>query len=137
MYKVMTDYILENIDEETTINVQCGCYASNRLEEEAVDAYYNLPTLRKFELHTEMTVQLAMEKHYLSEKLVACRNLLLGGDEGVKIDNPIFPEYQAWLQTEYEKWEERCRGIEADIDLEQTWWYEAEEPQEQYDPNEV
>ena len=116
MYHFMTGYIRDNISKDELYEIQGGDYCPGQLEEDAVDAYFDLPTLQKIELH-ELTIKnLKLEKR-LAEAKHAAAVSMPPFDE----TNPIAEEYGEFVQGLIDKIQKLIERLEREIQEEEQW----------------
>ena len=123
MYEYMCDYVQSNISKENLYDIQAGDYYSGELEEEAVDAYFELPILERIKLHDEMTVKLQNEKMLAIQKEEAFSS----ADCPFDSTSPIYEEYCEWRKEGHKKWENKYCDLDLLIQEESNWCSGAEE----------
>jgi len=137
MYEYMCDYVQDNISKENLYDIQAGEYYSSELEEQAVDAYFELPILERLNLHDEMMVKLKLDKLSAAQKEAAFSN----ADCPFDPQSPIYEDYCAWRKDNHQKWENKHCVLDLLIKEESNWCSGAEEgaenKQQMYDPVEV
>jgi hypothetical protein len=104
MYNFFTNYICDEISKEELYEIQGGDYCPGRLEEEAVDAYFELPIKERIDLHMQEMKNLEAERDRASGKEAAFIDAIL--DEACPFDmaSPIYVEYCQWCREQKEKW---------------------------------
>jgi hypothetical protein len=137
MYEYMCDYVQDNISKENLYDIQAGVYYSGELEEEAVDAYFELPILERIKLHDDMMVKLKLDQLNADRKDVAYSE----ADCPFDSTSPIYEEYCKWREEGHRKWENEYCVLDLLIQEESNWCSGAEEgaenKQQMYDPVEV
>ena len=95
MYEFMSSYVLNNISTDQLYDLQGHVYQEGELEEYAVDAYYEVPILRRIEMHeknlrvTKDTLDVAQKK---LKELNAAPKLFVA----------MRSEYNKWVDTHIE-----------------------------------
>lgn len=141
MYHFMANYVLEEISIDELYELDGGDYRPDRLEEEAVDAYFNLPINERIELHNQEIVNLYAERDRASGKEAAFIDACIDDECPFDISSPIYVEYCQWCRAQKEKWTSIVNNIADDIHEEEQWRSGAEAgasdlEQENYDPME-
>ena len=139
MYQFMTSYILDEINKEELYELQGGDYCAGRLEEEAVDAYFDLPINERIEMHRQELVNLYAERDRATGKEAAFIDACLDDHCPFDVDSPIYVEYCQWCRSQVEKWTKIVARLADEIHEEEEWRSGAEagaedETKENYDP---
>ena len=143
MYQFMANYVLEEISKEELYELQGGDYCTGQLEEEAVEAYFNMPMRERTELHNQELVNLYAERDRAAGKETAFIDACLDDACPFDLDSPIYVEYCKWCRKQKEKWSHIANRLADDIHEEEQWRSGAEagasdmETDETYDPMEA
>lgn len=115
MYEIMAEYVSDNITKDQLYEIQGGDYYPGDLEDDAVDAYYDLPTLEKIKMHKKTLKDLKELKDMAENKLKhACVF-------GIEETNPIAQEVNEFVQNLIEKTRERVEYFKEEIEREEEW----------------
>ena len=142
MYNFFTNYIIEEINKEELYEIQGGDYCPGRLEEEAVDAYFDLPIKERVEMHMQEMANLEAERDRAAGKEAAFLDALLDEACPFDVESPIYVEYCQWCREQKEKWAKIHFDLCCQMDEETEWrggheeGAENLETDEQYEPME-
>jgi hypothetical protein len=140
MYEFLAGYVMNNISKDQLYEIEAQDYCEGDLEEEAVNAYYEIPILDRIEMHNQTMQNLKAESQRCEDKMHAFMNAVL--DEVCPFDptSPIYTDYNKWLLSEKTKWEDKWNYLQNQICEESFWTSGAEEGAEyerqMYDPME-
>lgn len=126
MYQFMANYVLEEISKEELYEIQGGDYCPGRLEEEAVDAYFDLPIKERIEMHNQELVNLYAERDRAAGKEAAFIDACLDDKCPFDVDSPIYVEYCTWCREQAEKWTKIVARLADEIHEEEHWRSGAE-----------
>ena len=98
MYEFMSSYVLNNISTDQLYDLQGHVYQEGELEEYAVDAYYEVPILRRIEMHNT-TIRVTKDKLDIAQKKRAELNAA--------------PKLFVTMRSEYDKWVDKHTEIET------------------------
>jgi hypothetical protein len=98
MYRFMAEYVRKNISKEELYALGCGEYRPDGLEEDAVDAYFDLPIMKKLEMHEEMLEKLQKQKALVEAKEIAAIDAMLDDTSPFGVDSPINHEYTEFMR---------------------------------------
>lgn len=133
MYQFMVEYVYDNIDKDTLRELECDDY-DGRFDEQAVEAYFELPWQERLKLHQQTQANLEAEHRRFTEKIHAC-------DEMPPFDpsSPIYVECCQFLADLKAKTRAKLERLEREIHEEGCWrggWEEGESDTENqlYDP---
>jgi hypothetical protein len=115
MYRFMVGYVKENISKDELYEIQGGDYCPGQLEEDAVDAYFDLPTLQKIDLHDTTLQNLKNEKNLAEAKYTAAISM------PVIEKSPIAKEYAEFVQGLVERYQKLIERLEREIHEEEQW----------------
>lgn len=121
MYRFMAEYVRKNISKEDLYDIQCGDYQPGDLEEDAVNAYFDLPTVKKIEMHEEMLEKLEKQKALVEAKEIAAINAILDDTLPFGLDNPISHEYTEFLNGLVMENRKKADTFQRAIDEEEQW----------------
>jgi hypothetical protein len=128
MYEFLSAYIQNNITKKQLYEIQGDDYCPGDLEEEAVNAYYQVPILTRTEMHKQMLINLYAEHHAVSAKETAAINWMLDDDkQPFDITSPIYTEVCNFVRKLTDKYKSMGERLRAEIDEEEQWWSGAEE----------
>jgi hypothetical protein len=140
MYEFMVDYVMSNISKEQLYEIQAQDYYPGDLEEDAVNAYYEVPILERINMHDQMMQNLKEESRLCEDKVNAFNQAL---DEVCPFDptSPIYTDYELWLRAAKTKWQDKWDDLQSQMCEESFWSSGAEEGAEDgttqtYDPME-
>jgi hypothetical protein len=121
MYRFMAEYVRKNISKEELYALERGEYRPDGLEEDAVDAYFDLPIMKKIELHEEMLEKLQKQKAIVEAKEIAAINAILDDTLPFGLDNPISHEYTEFLNGLVAENRKKVDTFQRAIDEEEQW----------------
>ena len=142
MYHYMAGYVLEEITKEELYEIQGGDYCTGSLEEEAVDAYFNLPINKRIDMHEQELANLHAERDRAAGKEAAFIDACLDDNCPFDIGSPIYVEYCQWCRSQKETWSKIADRLADEIHEEEQWRGGHEEgasdmeTDEKYDPKE-
>jgi hypothetical protein len=142
MYRFMAEYVHENISKEVLYDIQCGDYCPGELEEEAVNAYFDLPILVRINMHENTLKALQNKKAIAEAKEAAAIDAMLDDTTPFGTDNPINHEYTEFIRGLVTENRTKVDRLENEI-LEEEQWRgghedgESDTEQENYDPLEA
>jgi hypothetical protein len=127
MYSFFTDYICEEISKEELYEIQGGEYCPGRLEEEAVDAYFELPLQQRIEMHLQEMANLEAERDRAAGKETAFIEAVIDDACPFDVSSPIYVEYCQWCREQVAKWAKIRHDLCCQLDEETDWrgGYEA------------
>jgi len=120
MYEFMAEYVMNNISKESLYDIQGGVYYPGELEEEAVNAYYEVPIQERITMHQQMMLNLRAELERAEEKEHAAMNWITGDSE-FTTDNPIYVEVCQFVRSLVEKNKNLREELEMKIREEEQW----------------
>ena len=121
MYRFMAEYVQENISKDELYEIQGGDYCPGDLEEEAVNAYFDIPILRKIALHDQMLEELRNEKDAAEAKEVAAIDAMLDGSSPFAENSPISHEYADFMRGLIIENRKKADRLENQIHEEEQW----------------
>jgi len=121
MYRFMAEYVHENISKDELYEIQGGDYCPGDLEEEAVNAYFDIPILKKIALHKQMLKELQNEKAIAEAKEAAAIDAMLDGNNPFDNDSPINHEYTEFMRGLVVKNRTKADRLENEIHEEEQW----------------
>ena len=121
MYQFMAEYVRENITKEQLYEIQGGDYYTGDLEEEAVNAYFDMPINRKIALHEQMLDELRNEKKIAEAKEAAAIDALLEDQCPFGNDSPINHEYTEFMNGLVIKNRTKIDKLENELHEEEQW----------------
>jgi len=121
MYNFFTEYISEEINKEELYEIQGGDYCPGRLEEEAVDAYFELPIKERIDLHMQEMKNLEAERDRASAKETAFIDAIIDDACPFDVASPIYVEYCQWCREQKEKWAKIHHDLCCQLDEETDW----------------
>jgi|694.fasta_scaffold93047_3 hypothetical protein len=142
MYRFMADYVHKNISKDELYDIQGGDYCPGGVEEDAVNAYFDMSIIKKIELHEKMLTQLHNEKAIAEAKEAAAIDAMLDDTTPFGTDNPINHEYTEFMRGLVIENRTKVDRLENEI-LEEEQWRgghedgESDTEQENYDPIEA
>jgi hypothetical protein len=138
MYHFMASYVYENVTKDHLWELEGGDYSSGSLEEEAVDAYFDIPALERKEMHDQELVNLQAEYTRVEEKEMAAVNWMLD-DTPFDPVSPIYVEVCQYVRGLVDKFKEKRERLEREIHEEEQWrggWEENMDADPMYDHGE-
>ena len=123
MYRFMADYVHDNISKEDLYVIQTHgeAYCPDDLNEEAVNAYFDLPTNQKIALHEQMLTELRNEKAIAEAKEAAAIDALLDDTTPFGNDSPINHEYIVFINGLVIENRTKAERLENEIHEEEQW----------------
>ena len=121
MYSFMAEYVRKNISKEELYAIGRGEYRPDVLEEYAVDAYFEVPTMNKIEMHEEMLEKLEKQKALVEAKEIAAINAILDDTLPFGVDSPINHEYTEFLNGLVMENRRKVDRLENAIHEEEQW----------------
>ena len=142
MYRFMAEYVRENISNEGLYEIQGEVYSPDFLEEDAVNAYFDLPINRKIDLHEQMLEELRNEKAIAEAKEAAAIDAMLDDGSPFGEDSPINHEYTEFMRGLVISNRKKADRLENEIHEEEQWRGgheegESDDDKENYDPVEI
>jgi hypothetical protein len=117
----MAEYVHENISKDELYEIQGGDYCPGELEEEAVNAYFDIPILKKIALHKQILKELQNEKAIAEAKEAAAIDAMLDGNNPFDNDSPINHEYTEFMRGLVVKNRTKADRLENEIHEEEQW----------------
>ena len=93
MYHSMASYVQNNITNEHIQSIDDWDYAGGNLEAAAVDAYFELSAIERWDRHSQELVNLRMAKHTAESKETAAIDAMLEANKPFDHTSPIDQEY--------------------------------------------
>jgi len=121
MYRFMAQYVKENITKEELYEIQAEDYYPGDIEEDAVNAYFEMPILRRIALHNHMLDELQYDRDEAVAKEVAAINALLDENNPFGEDSPISHEYADFLRQLIIENRKKADRLEGEIHEEEQW----------------
>jgi hypothetical protein len=121
MYQFMAEYVRENITKEQLYEIQGEDYYTGDLEEEAVNAYFDMPINRKIALHEQMLDELRNEKKIAEAKEAAAIDAMLDKHKPFGNDSPINHEYADFMRGIINENRTKADRLEIEIHEEEQW----------------
>ena len=121
MYRFMAEYVQENISKDDLYDIQGDNYCPGDLEEEAVNAYFDLPILVKIDMHEKMITQLRNNKAIAEAKEAAAIDAMLDDTHPFGEDSPINHEYTEFMRGLVTKNRTKVDRLESEIHEEEQW----------------
>jgi hypothetical protein len=94
----MAEYVCDNISKEELYDIQGEDYSPGGVEEEAVNAYFDLSINERIALHEQMLDELRNEKAIAEAKEAAAIDALLDDEASFWEDSPINHEYTEFMR---------------------------------------
>ena len=120
MYRFMTEYVHDNLTKED-LYAMGDDYCPDDLNEEAVNAYFDLPTNQKIALHEQMLTELRNEKAIAEAKEAAAIDALLDDTTPFGNDSPINHEYVEFINGLVIENRTKAERLENEIHEEEQW----------------
>jgi hypothetical protein len=121
MYRFMAEYIQNNISKDQLYEIQGEDYCTGDLEEDAVNAYFDMPILRKIELHKQMLTELENEKAIAEAKEAAAIDAILDDTAPFGVDSPINREYTDFMNGLVMENRKKVDRLKNEIHEEEQW----------------
>jgi len=121
MYRFMTEYVNENISKDDLYEIQGGDYCPGDLEEEAVNAYFDMPINRRIALHEQVLTELRNDKAIAEAKEAAAIDALLDDTTPFGTDSPINHEYIVFINGLVIENRKKADRLENEIHEEEQW----------------
>lgn len=120
MYRFMAEYVCGNLTKED-LYAFGDDYCPDDLNEEAVNAYFDMPINRKIALHEQMLDDLQYERDEALAKEVAAIDALLDENNPFGEDSPISHEYADFLRQLIIENRKKADRLECQIHEEEQW----------------
>ena len=133
MYHFMANYVRNEISKEELYEIQGGDYCTGRLEEEAVDAYFDLPINDRITMHEQELVNLRAAKRSAEAKESAAIDAMLTENKPFDDSSPIAQEYNDFMRSIIDKNRAKADRLEREIHEEEQWRGGHEEGAEDMD----
>jgi hypothetical protein len=119
MYEFMANYVYNNLNKRALWEVEGDCYDGD-YDEDAVNAYFELPWQERQKLHEQTLTNLEAEFERAREKTEAAKTFLA---EGLPFDptSPIYTEVRTYINELRHKNEEKMNDLERQIHEEECW----------------
>jgi hypothetical protein len=117
MYRFMAEYVRDNISKEEL----GGDYCPGDVEEDAVDAYFDLPINQRIALHEQMLGDLQNKKKLAEAKETAAIDALLEDQRPFGNDSPINHEYTEFMNGLVITNRTKIDKLENEIHEEEQW----------------
>jgi hypothetical protein len=121
MYRFMAEYVRDNISKEELYEIQGGDYCPGDVEEDAVDAYFDLPINQRIALHEQMLGDLQNKKKLAEAKETAAIDALLEDQRPFGNDSPINHEYTEFMNGLVITNRTKIDKLENEIHEEEQW----------------
>lgn len=121
MYHFMAGYVYENITKDQLWDLEAENYSSGSLEEEAVNTYYDIPSLERKEMHDQELVNLKAEYARTEDKEMAAINWMLEDNPPFDPTSPIYVEVCDYVRGLVEKYKAKRERLETEIYEEEQW----------------
>jgi hypothetical protein len=121
MYRFMAEYVHDNISKEDLYQIQRDDYYPGDLNEEAVNAYFELPINQRIALHNQMLSDLKKKKKLAEAKEMAAIDALLEDQNPFGNDSPINHEYTEFMNGLVVKNRTKVDRLETQIHEEEQW----------------
>ena len=121
MYRFMAEYVRENISKHDLYAIQGEDYSPGDVEEEAVNAYFDLPINKRIALHQQMLDELQNKKAIAEAKEMAAIDALLDEEVPFGTDSPINDEYIAFMNGLVVSNRKKVNNLEKQIHEEEQW----------------
>lgn len=118
MYRFMAEYVHSNLTKEDLYAIQSDDYCPDDLNEEAVNAYFDTPTLKKIEMHKQMLAELKKDKQTAEAKEAAAIDAMLQEHHH---ESPIEKEYCNFLRDLIDTNRKLVDRLENEIHEEDQW----------------
>jgi hypothetical protein len=141
MYHFMANYVRDEISKEELYEIQGGDYCTGRLEEEAIDAYFDLPINERITMHEQQLVNLRAALRRAEAKESAAIDAMLEENRPFDETSPISREYAEFMRGLIATNRATADRLENEIHEEEQWRGGHEEgaedeTKENYDPME-
>jgi hypothetical protein len=132
MYEFMANYVYANITKDQRWELEADDYFTGDLEEEAVDAYFEVPALEREEMHKQTLANLKAELMKAEEKEAAASIETHPFDP----TSPIYVELMTFLKKLAIQNKKKCASIKQQIHEEEQWrgGWENDGDSQMYDP---
>jgi hypothetical protein len=142
MYHFMANYVRDEISKEELYEIQGGDYCTGRLEEEAIDAYFDLPINERITMHEQQLVNLRAALRRAEAKESAAIDAMLTENRPFDDTSPISREYADFMRGLITTNRATADRLADEIHEEEQWrgGHEAgqsDTEQENYDPMET
>ena len=121
MYHFMAGYVRNEISKEELYEIQGGDYCTGRLEEEAIDAYFDLPLNDRIEMHEQTLVNLRASLRRAEAKESAAIDAMLTENRPFDETSPINREYCDFMRGLIAKNRAKADRLQNEIFEEEQW----------------
>jgi len=132
MYRFMAEYVCDNISKEELYDIQGGDYSHGGVEEDAVNAYFDLHINKRIALHTQMLDDMRNKKAVAEAKEAAAIDALLDDEASFWEDSPINHEYTEFMRGLVIENRKKVDRLENEIHEEEQWCGGHEEGAENF-----
>jgi hypothetical protein len=132
MYRFMAEYVHDNISKDELYDIQGDNYCPGGLEEDAVNAYFDMPIKRKIALHEKMLEELRNKKAIAEAKEAAAIDAMLDDTSPFGEDSPINHEYTEFMRGLVTENRKKIDKLEHEIYEEEQWRGGHEEGAEEF-----
>lgn len=133
MYHFMASYVESNFTAENMHDIACHTYCFDRLEEDAVDAYYEIPILDRIRMHKQELENLYNNKRVAEQREAAAIDAMLDEHRPFDDSSPIARDYSEFMRGIIKSSRDRIKLLDNMINEEENWHYESEMEQPLYD----
>ena len=121
MYHFMAGYVRNEISKEELYEIQGGDYCTGRLEEEAIDAYFDLPINDRIEMHEQTLVNLRASLRRAEAKESAAIDAMLTENMPFDGTSPIAHEYADFMRGLIATNRAKADRLQNEIHEEEHW----------------
>jgi hypothetical protein len=121
MYHFMASYVEKNFTKDDLWEIAGGDYYMGLIEEEAIDAYFDLPINDRIEMHEQTLVNLRASKRRAEAKESAAIDAMLTENKPFDDSSPIDQEYSDFMRSIIEKNRAKADRLENEIHEEEQW----------------
>lgn len=118
MYHFMAGYVYDNMTKNELCEIEAS---SGGIEEEAVNAYFELPALERQEMHDQELVNLQAEFKCSEEKKIAAIDWILEDVCPFDPTSPIYVEMCQFVQGLADKYNLKGQRLKQEIHEEEQW----------------
>jgi hypothetical protein len=121
MYRFMAEYVSKNISKDELYDIQGGDYSPGELEEEAVNAYFEMPINWRISFHEQVIGEMRTKKAIAEAKEAAAIDAMLDENTPFGEDSPINHEYTEFMRGLVTKNRTKVDRLESEIHEEEQW----------------
>ena len=121
MYHFMAGYVSNEISKEELYEIQGGDYCTGKLEEQAIDAYFDTPLNDRIEMHEQQLVNMRAALRRAEARESAAIDAMLEENKPFGCASPIDSDYNDFMRGIIDKSRKDIESLERQIHEEEQW----------------